>query len=160
MPSLPSTMFTANQQKDKSSSCFQGHSQAVYTHICVAQLVLPIGPNAGDCCRSGRLGEALSCPVGPQARAAACFWVVEEIWGFREALVMGQRQLVDGALRDLQSRTRSTVTLVQRSMSGGPVGWRVVAMARTRCPLGPGIPGWGPLPPKPLWQVCRVRLQW
>ena len=154
---LPSVLPTSRKM---SSSCFQGQSQVVCTHIRVAQLVLPIGPDAGDGCRSGGLGEALSCPGGPQPRAAACFWAVEETGGCREALVMGQRQLVDRTLWGLQSRTWAALTLVQRSMLGVLVSWRVIAMARARCPLGPGIPGWGPLPPKPLGWVCRVCLQW
>lgn len=98
MPLLSSIVHTADQQKDKRSSCFQGQSQAVCTHVRVAQLVLPIGPDAGDGCRSGGLGEALSCPGGPRPRAAACFLAVEETGGCREALVTGQRQLVDRAL--------------------------------------------------------------
>lgn len=36
--------------------------------------------------------------MGPHARAAARFLAVEETGGCRKALVVGQRQLVDGAL--------------------------------------------------------------
>lgn len=133
---------------------------AVCTHVGVAQLVLPIGPNAGDGCRPGGLWEALSCPGGPHAMVAAGFRAVEETGSCRKALVMGQRQLVDGGFGGLQSRTRATVTLVQRPMLGGPVGRQAVAVVRTGWPLRPGMSGRGPLPPKPLRRVCGVRLQW
>lgn len=68
------------------------------THVSVAQLVLAIGPDAGDGRGPGWLGEARGCPVRPRAMAAACFWAVQETWSCREALVVGQRQLVDGGL--------------------------------------------------------------
>lgn len=87
--------------------------------------------------------------------AAAAFQAVEETGSCGEAWVMGQRQLVDGGLGGLQSRTGAPVSLVQRPVLGSPVGRRAVAVAGTRCPLRPGRP----LPPKPLRRVRGVRLQ-
>ena len=48
------------------------------THVGVAQLVLAVGPNAGDGCGPRWLGKALGCPGGPHGMAAAKFWAVEE----------------------------------------------------------------------------------
>lgn len=53
-------------------------STAFWTHIGVAQLVLAVGPDAGDCRGSGGLGEARCCPVGSHAMVAACFRAVKQ----------------------------------------------------------------------------------
>jgi hypothetical protein len=118
----------------------QAWHKTMCTHISVAQLVLAIGSDARDSCGSHRLGEVLSGSMGPHNMVAACFRAVEETRRCREALVMGQRQLVDGGLRGLQSRTRATVTLVQRPMWRELVGGWAVPMPRSRCPLGPRMP--------------------
>lgn len=55
-----------------------GWGWAARTHIGVAEFILPVGPDAGDGGRPGRLGEALGRPLGPHAMVAACFWAVEE----------------------------------------------------------------------------------
>lgn len=90
-------MFPANRQEGKRSSHSRPH-EALGTHVGVAQLVLAIGSDAGDCGRPGGLGEARVCPVRPHAVVVACFWAVEETRSCREALVMSQRQMVDGGL--------------------------------------------------------------
>lgn len=125
----------------KTSSFLQAQTEVLCTHIGVAQFVLPIGPDAGDCCRSQRLGKGLSCPLGPGTTVTAQFRAAEETWSCRIALIMSQRQLVDRGLRSRQSRTGATVTLVERSIVGELVGWWAVALPRSRCLLGPGMPG-------------------
>lgn len=133
-----------------------GRREAACTHVGVAQLVLPIGPNAGDGSRPRRLREAPRCP---HAVAAAGFQAVEESGSCGKALVVSQRQLVDGGLGGLQPGAGAAVALVPRPPLESLVGRRAVAVARTRRLGGPGRPGRGSLPAKPLWWVRGVGLQ-
>lgn len=91
--------------------------------------------------------------------ATAPLRALEETGGHREALVVGQRQLVAGSLGCLQPRARAMVTMATRTMMGELLGCRAITSPGNRYILGPGLPGWGSLPPQPLECVCGVCLQ-
>ena len=68
-------MLTAPQREGRAATVQAGGRG---THVGVAQLVLAVGPNAGDGCGPRWLGKTLGCPGGPHGMAAAKFWAVEE----------------------------------------------------------------------------------